>query len=180
MATAGLTMHFDWKPFIAATNALKRPALDRAVALALVDTAKSANAKAATAIAKHTALKSARVKQGLSYDRVSVGQYHVNLRASRKLVPLIDFRARQTGGGVRASKPWGKTQVFRATFIATMRSGHRGVYRRVGKKRLPIVEMMGSSIHGSFQQANPAKAIVKTVKERLPKALARRVRQQRR
>lgn len=178
MAGASLTVSFDWKPFIKVTDALKRPALDRAVALTLVDTAKAANTKAASAIAKHTGLRVARVKQNLFYDNVRVGQYQVNLRASTRLIPLIEFGARQTSQGVRAAKPWGRSQVFKSTFIATMPGGHRGVFRRVGKRRLPIVEMMGSSIHGSFAQPNVRKIVTTTIKQRLPVLLARRVKSQ--
>ena len=32
----------------------------------------------------------------------------------------------------------------RGAFIATMKSGHKGVFRRVGKARLPIHELLGS------------------------------------
>jgi hypothetical protein len=180
MVGAGLSVNFDWKPFIAATDALKRPALDRAVALALVDTAKAANVKAASAIAKHTGLRTARVKKNLHYDRVPVGQYHVHMRASTRLIPLIEFGARQTKQGVRASKPWGRAQVFKSTFLATMPGGHRGVFRRVGRKRLPIQEMMGSSIHGSYAQPNVRAAVEATIRQRLPGLLGRRIRQQRR
>jgi Prophage minor tail protein Z (GPZ) len=178
MPGASLTVSFDWKPFIAATNALKRPGLDRAVALTLVDTAKAANSKAASAIAKHTGLRVARVKQNLFYDKVRVGEYQVHLRATTRLIPLIEFGARPNRQGVRASKPWGRAQTFQSAFIATMPSGHRGVFRRVGKKRLPIKEMMGSSIHGSFAQPYVREIVTRTVKERLPILLARRVKQQ--
>ncbi len=42
---------------------------------------------------------------------------------------------RQKPKGARAGKHF-----FEGGFLATMRSGHRGVYRRVGKSRLPIEE----------------------------------------
>jgi hypothetical protein len=180
MAVSGLAVKFDWRPFIQATDALKRPALDRAVALALVDTAKAANIKAASAIAKHTGLRTARVKPELSYDRVNVGQWRTHLRSKTRLIPLIEFKARETGQGVRAAKPWGRVQVFRSTFIATMRSGHRGVYRRVGRPRLPIEEMMGSSIHGSYAQPAVRTVVTDTIRKRMPGLLARRIRAQRR
>jgi Prophage minor tail protein Z (GPZ) len=180
-ASSSLSIHFDWKPLVSALDALKRPALDRAVALALVDSAKAANVKAASSIARWTGLKTARIKKSLTHDRVRVGDYKVNLRSSRKLIPLIDFRTSQTARGVRAAKPYGKAQVFKGTFIATMPGGgHRGVFRRVGKKRLPIQEMMGPSIHGSYAQPDVRAAVTATVKQRLPRLLARRIRAEQR
>src|SRR5262245_2758929 len=146
MAVSGLTVSFDWRPFIREIRGLTRPALDRPVALALADTAKAANSRAARAIASHTGLKRQFIEQRLYYDKIAVGQYEALLRSSRKLIPLIRFGARETARGVRAAKPYGRSQVFASTFIATA-GGHVGVWRRVGKPRLPIQEMMGPSVH---------------------------------
>jgi hypothetical protein len=173
-------MSFDWKPFQAAISTLARPKLDQAVALALADTAKSANGKAASAISKHTGLKVKDVKKALFYDHVSVGDYTVNLRATTRLIPLIDFTTRQTNQGVRAAKPWGHAQVFHNTFYATMKSGHRGIFRRETRRRLPIHEMMGPSIHGSFVQQDVRQIIEAATKKRMPSFVARRIRQMQR
>lgn len=178
MPGASLTVQFDWKPFEKAIAQLSRPQLDRAVALALVDTAKAANSKAGSAIAKHTGLRAGRVKQNLFYDKVHVGQYQTHLRSTTRPIPLIEFGARQTRQGVRAAKPWGRSQVFKSAFIATMPSGHRGVFRRRTKRRLPIKEMMGPSIHGSYAQPSVRAVTTTAIKTRLPVLLARRIKSQ--
>jgi hypothetical protein len=41
-------------------------------------------------------------------------------------------------------------------FIARMRSGHTGVFRRTGDTRLPIVELFGPSITRVFSKHRPA------------------------
>jgi minor tail protein Z (GPZ) len=178
MAKPGMSISFDWSLFLDRLHGLKPPRLDQAVALGLVDTAKSAVTKAASVIAKRTALRSARVKQAISYDKVNVGDYQTFIRSSRRLIPLIDYSGKQTSAGVRAAKPWGKPQVFRSTFIATMPGAHRGVFRRVGKARLPIKEMMGPGIYHSFAQPDVQAAVTATIKQRLPVAIARRIKAQ--
>jgi hypothetical protein len=88
----------------------------------------------------------------------------------------MQFGARQAAAGVRAAKPWGTAQVFKSTFIATMpKTGRRGVFRRVGTRSLPIVEMMGPSIHSTFAQPSVRAVVAATIKTRLPISLARRI-----
>jgi hypothetical protein len=180
MAKPGLSISFDWSHFLDRLHGLRPPALDRAVALALVDTAKSATAKAATVIARHTALRSARIKRAISYDKVRIGDYQTFVRSSRRRIPLIDYGGRQTAAGARAARPWGRVQIFRSTFIATMPGGHVGVFRRVGRSRLPIKEMYGPGIWHTFKQPDVQAAVVATIKQRLPVALARRIRAEQR
>jgi Prophage minor tail protein Z (GPZ) len=175
LAKNGIELSFNWEPFLEVITGLRPPKLDRPVALALVDTAKAANAKAASAIAKHTALKVADIKPKLFYDRVTIGGPWVTyVRSSRKRWPLIDFRATQTGVGVRAAKPWGKAQVFPGAFIANA-GGHRGVFKRVSRKRLPIKELWGPSVHSTFKQPDVVAVVTQTIKSRLPVLLARRI-----
>jgi hypothetical protein len=40
--------------------------------------------------------------------------------------------------------------------MANMASGHRGVFRRVGKGRLPIIELFGPSVGHVFARHRPA------------------------
>jgi len=57
-----------------------------------------------------------------------------------KPVPLMAFKPRQTKKGISVTIKKGHRTMLRSAFIATMRSGHVGVYKRVGRKRLPIRE----------------------------------------
>lgn len=173
---ASLTIEFDWTAFQNAISALARPKLDRAVALALVDTAKGANGKAASAIAKHTALRVGDVKPKLRYDYVKPGEFKTNLYSSVRRISMIHFNARQTGAGVRVRKPWGRTQVLQGAFIAKGRNANTHVFRRVkGAGRLPIERMLGPSIHGTYAQPSVQGIVTREVRARLPKMLARRI-----
>jgi Prophage minor tail protein Z (GPZ) len=174
LANTGISLSIDWTGYLDAIRKLRPPELDRPVALALVDTAKAANVKAASAIAKHTGLKTATIKPRLFYDRVAVGTYYTHVRSSRRTWRLIDFKAQQTPTGVRAAKPWGKAQTFKSAFITTT-GKHRGVFRRVGSARLPIKQLYGPSVHSTFKQPAVVAIVKQTIKQRLPVLLARRV-----
>lgn len=79
------------------------------------------------------------------------------LFADTERVPLIQFKARGPepsrgrGRGVRATLPTG-AGTYPHAFIATMKSGHRGVYQRKGKARLAIYELRGPSIAKAFEK----------------------------
>lgn len=59
-------------------------------------------------------------------------------------VPLVAYPHRQTKKGVNVEVNRGKRSLVEGSFVATMKSGHKGVFRRRGKARLPIAELRGS------------------------------------
>ena len=63
---------------------------------------------------------------------------------SGEKVPLVAYGPRQTKKGVSVSVNVGKRTLVKGAFIATMKSGHKGVFVRRGKGRLPIRELAGS------------------------------------
>ena len=106
-----------------------------------------------------------KVKIGDLRDKITVQRarpdlHRARLYASPKRIPLIDFGAtgpepsRGRGRGVTARLTSSRARYPNA-FIATMKSGHRGVYRRgskagPSKSRLPIRELFGPSIAHVF------------------------------
>jgi len=76
---------------------------------------------------------------------------HGQLWATTKRVPLIQFKARETKRGVTAKLKGGAGRYPHA-FIRTTRSGHTGVFQRVGAARLPIYELKGPSLYHAFQK----------------------------
>lgn len=165
----------DAKVFLEHLTALEPPRLDKAVALALVDTAKNSITKAASLIAKRTGMKVSVIKGLINYDQVRQGDRQVVIRSSRRPIPLIEFRgARETGAGVRVNV-WGRAQIIQGAFIATMPTGHRGVYRRKGRSRLPIKELWGPTIAGTFRTPEVMTVINQTAKTRLRANLVRRI-----
>jgi len=154
--------------------ALAKPELDKPVALALVDTQKNTKVKAASTIARHMGATSAGVKEAIVLPYVKVGAYQADVLASKKPIPLIDFAPTQNAVGV-STRAWGKSQTIRSAFIATMPTGHRGVYRRVNTHRLPVKELWGPTVLGTFITQEVADKIRATMRERIAKNIARRV-----
>jgi hypothetical protein len=104
---------------------------------------------AVRATAAHADVPQKLVRSALSTypARGSKLSYRVTVRA--KHLKLIDLGgARQTGSGVSVRR-WG---AHKGAFLATMRSGHTGIYRRVSKKRLPIAELYGPNVAKSFDK----------------------------
>jgi hypothetical protein len=55
-------------------------------------------------------------------------------------IPLAELPYRQTAQGVEVEIKPGKQSLVKSAFVATMKSGHTGIFRRRGAKRLPIDE----------------------------------------
>lgn len=172
-----LSVAMDTAEFDKMVAGLRKPELDKAVAMALADTQRNTKTKAASAIAKHMGAKSAGVKEAIDLPFVAVGQYQADIKASKRPIPLINFKVRQTAKGV-STTAWGKTTQIHGAFIATMKSGHRGVYRRTSSHRTPIKELWGPTVLGTFVTPEVAAIIQETMKKRIAYNLARRVRAQ--
>jgi len=66
------------------------------------------------------------------------------VQVSGEPVPLVAYPHRQTKESVSVEVNRGKRTLLKGAFVATMTSGHEGVFRRKGKARLPIEELRGS------------------------------------
>lgn len=88
----------------------------------------------------------------IAVRNASASRLEAQVIASGKRIPLIKFSARQTKRGVTARLKGGAGKYPNA-FIATMPTGHQGVYqRRPGARRLPIYELFGPSIPFVFDK----------------------------
>lgn len=106
-------------------------------------------------VARDTGILSRAVRDAMVMREASANHLVASLAARLKRIPLIDFKAkgpepsRGRGRGVTYRLPSGKGRIETA-FIAIMKSGHRGVYRRKGTARLGIVELKGPSLGHVF------------------------------
>jgi len=69
---------------------------------------------------------------------------------SGEVVPVAEFPFRQTRQGVSVEINRGRRTLIKSAFAALMKSGHRGVYRRRGDKRLPIDELFTTKVSDVF------------------------------
>lgn len=92
------------------------------------------------------------VKDEIRVEKATASTLSIRLRASLKRIPIYDFDAKRVKAGVSfRSGAGGKTRSrIPGGFIATMPTGHTGVFTRRGKARLPIDEKFGPSIGHVF------------------------------
>jgi len=112
----------------------------------------------ARAIAKDTTLKVGDVTKGMRQHKATSNHPVAELASGLTRIPLLAFNARQTSRGVTyrlGSKSRGRLP---HAFIATMPTGHRGVFMRTGRpskrnpKREAISERRGPSLGHVFAQ----------------------------
>jgi hypothetical protein len=126
----------------------------------------SANVVMVRAIAGDIGIKQGAVKDRIRVEQATPERLRARLYANAKRIPLIEFGAkgpepsRGRGRGVTVKGSSGRSTIPDA-FIATMRSGHRGVFQRVkgksgrrgpapNRSELPIRELFGPSIWKVF------------------------------
>jgi hypothetical protein len=133
----------------------------RAIVRSLNRAIGSAQTAEVKAIATNTGLKAKDVRSYLRLEKATLNRPVATLSASLKRIPRIDFNARGPepsrgkGRGVSYAGEGGGRVTVADAFIATMASGHRGVFKRKGRSRLPIQELMGPSIGHVFVKYRP-------------------------
>lgn len=133
----------------------------RASMRAINRTLQTANTLAVRAIAKDLGIAQREIRgygdqtrghrSALRISKATTSSLRGALEGTGKRLALYDFAARQTKRGV-SYRMQGQRRVIPSGFIAQMRSGHKGVFVRTGKKRLPIVERFGPSVPYVFRK----------------------------
>lgn len=109
-------------------------------------------------------IKSKDMAPYLKIQKAKSNQTYAILEASGRPIPLYKFGARpvmpveQKGIPVRGRKPVtvkvkrkGARKIIRHGFVARMRSGHMGIFERVGTASLPIRELYSIGIKRMFE-----------------------------
>lgn len=165
-----------------------------AVARAINRAADSGRVAMTRAVAKDTGLAQKNVKPEIQIARATAWKPAAQIWVSGRRLPLIAFKARGPepsrgrGRGVSYRLPGGQKKNAHA-FLATMRSGHRGVFKRVpganrrgpkpNRSQLPITELHGPSLPHVFEKHMDAgkkraqEALVKNLQSEIRFALKR-------
>lgn len=134
---------------------MKQTIIPTVLMRSLNKTLKATHSTAVKAIANNMGVKQQCIKQRLVVNKAQRQKLTAILSApdKRRLTVLeIDPHARQNARGVAYRMGGQKKQIDHA-FIATMKSGHRGMYtRKPGAGRLPIRELQGTSVAHVFMQ----------------------------
>lgn len=165
---------------LGATRIGARKAIERA----LNKTAVTARATTARQIRDAGyAIKIGAIKDSLSIRRATEAELVAVLKATGRPIPLFKYGARQTSSGVTVNVKEGRKTIPHA-FIATLASGHQGVFLRTDKSHkkvtrngktyysgLPIKELFGPSIPSAFANEVVQSAVISAIRDRFPVVL---------
>jgi hypothetical protein len=122
----------------------------QAIARALNRSLGSAKTVMVRVVAQDMGLRQRDVRDLIRESHAKPEHLVAQLFASFKRIPVYDFSAREERPRGVTAKLSGVRTRYPHAFIATMKSGHRGVFRRKTKARLPIKELFGPSIARVF------------------------------
>lgn len=122
------------------------PAARRALRKAGQTALRDMRSEASKRIRQRKRLKASAVSKALVMakptGRPEEGTWALRVRGTP--IPLSAYPHRQTKKGVSVEVNKGKRSLVKSAFLATMGSGHKGIFLRRGAKRLPIDERFGS------------------------------------
>ena len=157
--------------------------LPKEVAIAINKTTPAVTRAVAKAVQEHVKLPQKSIKEKMPKPkRASESQLHtvVKLKQSNRF-GLRHFNAKQNKAGVKytVSKDSGRQFIagaFQGPKPGVMKTSWKGnVFKRAGKKRLPIVHLRGPSPWGVFVKNNKRRSVVKIANAELKKQIQKRV-----
>jgi hypothetical protein len=145
--TVSIEARWDKSQIAALETGPLKGALRRALRKAGATALRDMRSEASKRIRARKRIKSRYITRALTLRRARGGDIagmEWALDVSGAPVPLVAYPHRQTRKGVSVEVNRGKRTLLKGSFVATMQSGHVGVFRRKGKTRLPIEELRGS------------------------------------
>lgn len=128
--------------------------MPRVVSSAINKTAAMARTQVVRRIASEVGVKQKRIKQRVTLQKATFTCWRARIGIGARRLPLMAFGARQKKKGVSYKiEKSGPRKTLKSAFIATMKTGHEGVFMRGGPRRLPIFERFGPSIGQVFENA---------------------------
>ncbi len=145
---AQLKVRVDIDPVLVSLKRLGVHLADRAIVRALNRSIRGVNTDANRSVRTELTLKAKDIRRDMRVRRASPRTLEASLVVDVRATGLIKFRARDTTRGVTVQiKRRGGRKRLPYAFIATMKSGHKGVMtRRKGVARLPIGELHSTAV----------------------------------
>lgn len=165
-----LDVRADIKQVLKMLDETQHHIVPKAASRALNKTITSVNAEAARQIKADlgNGMPIAAIKAGLTRINATPKKLYAAIYAKGRRIPIIKLnpKARQDNAGVSyKNKGRGRIHIPHA-FLATMKNGHRGVFKRKGTARLPITELMGPSLPKVFSNEVILRALERMAKTR--------------
>jgi hypothetical protein len=159
---SSISIRVDWDP-----GALKGGKLGTAVRRALRKAGSTAlrdmRSEATKRVRARKRLRAGFIRKAITMSRPKGGdieRMEWALHVSGRPVRAVDYPHRQTKKGVSVAINRGARSLIRHAFIATMQSGHKGVFVRRGNRRLPIDERFASRVTDALRHPGEMDAIV--------------------
>lgn len=151
----------------------KEMQINLAAARAINRAMTSVRSVATKEIAKKTGITPQRAIRDRLHIRKATPKYLIGEVGIERYTPnLARFAARQTKRGVSATA-WGKRRVYPRTFLGNQ---GRTVFKRIGKRRLPIRAVWGPKMHAAFVEREVRRAMDAVARERFVAEFRREVR----
>lgn len=142
-----ISVQWDRRGIAALETGPMKGALKRALRKAGATALRDMRSEASKRIRARKRIRSKYITRALTLQRPKGGDiaaWSWAINVSGEPVPLVAYPHRQGKRGVTVEVNRGKRTLIEGSFVATMKSGHQGVFRRRGKARLPIDELRGS------------------------------------
>jgi hypothetical protein len=158
-------------------SALTDRPLSRALRKAGATALRDARSEAGKRIRRRKRIKAAVVRRALVLRKPRGGrnmdglEWAIDVRGDP--VKLSAYPHRQTRKGVSVAVNRGARTLVLGAFVATMGSGHRGVFIRRGLARLPIRELLGSRPVDALLHAGEAEGVLARGRDSFAKTFAR-------
>lgn len=162
-----LDVRADFKDASRWLTRVQRQAVPRAGARAMNRVGTTMRKEAVNAIADSAKIKKKNIRARMSIRKANRRHLQVVITAGGGVVPLIEYSARKTRRGVTVNVKRGR-KLVKGAFISTMKSGHRGVFRRRGRARLKIDEMYSSTVAQLFVNTKARRRIERVAEARWP------------
>lgn len=148
-----IKIQFDPKSVVKLLQDVPKNVIPIATARALNKTTQSVQSVAVKTIAADIGVTQSLVRKSLNIEKANRTRLVACLSViglQRLPIIKIDPSAKKTAQGVSYRGEGGQRKFIPHAFVATMKSGHRGVFKRLGKSRLPICELQGVSVQKIF------------------------------
>ena len=142
----------------------QRVLIPKMVNQAVNTTARNAQSKAKSIVAKEAGLKARDVADRMRLFKSTYKTLAATVEAFGGAFNLARFKSRETKQGITATA-WGKRKVYRGTFFAF---GKRTVFVRSTEKRLPIRPVYGPSVPGTLAQDRIEREVQDHIEQRWP------------
>lgn len=152
--------------------------LPRIMTRALNKTAAPARTEITRGLAKRTGMKIGRTKESVKLKKATFSNLRAAISLSTGRIPLIDLRARETKRGVtyRSTKTGGRETISDAFLTRVGSTEHKGIFKRKGRPRLPIVELRGPSLAVLYEDLDELqRSVQRKASDRLSKNIAAQI-----